>query len=125
LPTLKSAPRALALELAHQSLTGAQRRRVVGARESAVTGEHEHDRRVDVLGHREELGRTGRIGLGRLDDDASHPVSIRAVRDDARLAPRDLGGGNEFHRLRDLARGLHRLDASTTGIVSSQPLVPA
>src|SRR5487761_2593170 len=111
----------------HQALTGAQDRRVVGPRQSPVAGDHEHQGSPDALGRVQQPTRGGRVARGGLEDDAAHALAKGPVGDDARLGPGDLGGGDELHRLGDLARGLHRLDApSQDPFLSSRhgPSVP-
>ena len=81
---------ALALELDHQTLSGAKCRGVVGTREASIADDDHDDGHVDLLRCAEHLLGRVWVALGRFDDDPSHAVSIRSVLRDPRLRTCDL-----------------------------------
>ena len=82
-------------------------------REPAVAGQRE-DRNRPLLSPLEQRQAVdGRSGARRADHQLHHPVGVRAHRLDSRLRAPQPSGGDELHRLRDLARVPDRPDAPT------------
>src|SRR5690606_13135509 len=104
---------ALLTQQRQQLLGGAQHVGVVPTAEALVTGDHQHGRptRVLPLGQQRVVQR--RRGRRQLGEHVGDLRVVRPSRLDPGLCLGDARGGDQLHRLGDLADGLGRLDPGT------------
>jgi hypothetical protein len=78
--------------------------RVEGPGQPAISGQRQDGDRAHVLAGFEQREPTGRCRPRRADHELAHALGVGAHRLDARLRAAQLRGGDELHRLGDLAR---------------------
>ncbi|MDZ7675028.1 MAG: hypothetical protein U5K30_08175 [Acidimicrobiales bacterium] len=85
---------------------------VVATAQAAIAADHDGGDRADLLGLVEQRCIAPGAGVGEVADHLGDLLGVGTGGEDALLRLDDPAGGDELHRLGDLPRRLHRLDAS-------------